>query len=64
MSGFSDEDLKSFKGTHRGVHTCDGRCALIRRLEAAEEFAHGAALAFPALKYGDSYAAWRKSKGE
>lgn len=38
--------------------------ALLARLEAAEDFAEGAALAFPSLKLGCDYPIWRKAAGK
>lgn len=35
---FTDTQLEQWKldPNHQGAHSCNGRCALIRRLEAAE----------------------------
>ena len=35
---FTDNQVEQMKKdpNHQGVHTCDGRCGLIRRMEAAE----------------------------
>lgn len=36
---FTDSIIKQWKEdpNHQGMHTCNGRCALLRRLEAAEK---------------------------
>ena len=60
MKPFTDDDLKAWNS----VENTPKMKALLARLDAAEEFAESAALAYPSLKLGDSYHYWRKAKGD
>lgn len=66
---FTDTQLEQWKldPNHQGAHSCNGRCALIRRLEAAEkvcaEWAVNANLKHP-CSMNDLYKDWRKSCGK